>query len=77
MLIRVIDHVPFAATYEQGSVVYHLVLNAFRKPGIVTLSFDGISSATSSFVSAALVDLLNDFSFEMIRTRLRVVDSSR
>ena len=43
------------------------------KPFVV--SFGSIQTATSSFVNAAFVRLLKDFSFEDVKARMRVIDS--
>ena len=44
---------------------------------IVTVSFDGVKTATSSFVNVAFVQLLSSYSFQDIKSRLRVVDLTR
>jgi len=77
MVIRVADLVGAADTSEHGVRVHEALVIAMRQGGAVTISFDGIASATSSFVNAAFVDLLDDYSFDDIKTRVRIVESAR
>ncbi len=77
MVIRVADIVPAADTSAQGVAVHGHLIHALRGDGIVVLSFAGITSATSSFVNACFVDLLDAFSLADIKRRLKVVESSR
>jgi hypothetical protein len=77
MVIRIADVVPGANTSDQGSKVYDVLCNAMRTPGQVTVSFDGIQTATSSFVHAAIVALLDDFPYGDLKDRLRITSSTR
>ena len=54
----------------------HLEL-AFSKQARVVVSFDGITTATSSFVNSSIVPLLKTNSFAEIKRRMRVIDSKR
>jgi len=53
------------------------VLKKALDTGSVTVSFDGIQTATSSFVSSAFVALLDHLSYADIKERMRVIDSTR
>lgn len=77
MVIQVADIVPGANTAEQGGRVFEILRNTLSAPGVVTISFEGIQTATSSFVNTALVALLDDFSYEDLRSRIRVTNSTR
>ena len=77
MVIRVADIVPGANTADQGGRVFEILRRTLHSPGTVTISFDGIQTATSSFVNTAFVALLDDFSYEDLRSRLRVTNSTR
>jgi hypothetical protein len=57
MVIRILDIVPGADTAEQGDLVYGRLQSAFANIGPVTVSFDGLNIATSSFVAAAFLPL--------------------
>lgn len=77
MVIRVADQVETYSTYKDGEVIYKLIAERLRAGEVVTLSFASIKSIPSAFVNAALVKLLEEFKFEYIQSRLRIVDSTR
>jgi hypothetical protein len=77
MVIRILDLVSGADTATQGSVVFVRVRDALAGNNSVTVSFGGVKTATSSFVNAAFVQLLDAMTFSDVKARLRVVDSTR
>ena len=77
MVIRVADIVPGADTAEQGGRLFEILRQALNGPGTVTISFDGMHTATSSFVNVAFVALLDDFSYDDLRSRIRITNSTR
>ena len=77
MVIRIIDLVSGANTADDGDAVYQALKHALGQPGQVIVCFAGIQTATSSFVNASFVRLLDDCSFSDIKTRLRVTNSTR
>jgi len=77
MVIRIHDHVRTYSTYQDGEVIFRLIAQELRAGRSVTLSFAGIKSIPSAFVNAALVKLVEEFSIDYIRTRLKIVDSTR
>ena len=77
MVIRIAEHVRTHSTYTDGEVIYRLIEQELRAGRTVTVSFSGIKSVPSAFVNAALVKLLEQFSFDHIRSRLNIVDSTR
>lgn len=76
MVICLIDLIPAADTEAHGGVLFARLRDALRSGDRFVVSFAGISTATSSFVNAAFVELLHDFSFADIKARLRIVDST-
>lgn len=77
MVIRILDIAPGADTSEQGTAVLTRLHQAFAGDGTVTVSFSGINTATSSFVNAGFVPLLEHFALHDLKRRLRVIDSTR
>jgi hypothetical protein len=77
MVIKVRTVSEYANTTEQGLQMQAALRVAFRRPGAVVLSFEGVSTATSSFVNAAIVPLLDTYALDDIKARLRVRDSTR
>jgi hypothetical protein len=78
MVIRILDIVSGADTAIQGADVFARLHGALASSDArVIVSFDGVQTATSSFVNVAFVQLLSAFSLEDIKARLRVVASTR
>src|SRR4051812_32189595 len=77
MVIRILDHVQTYSTYADGEVIFRLISHALRTGDPVTVSFAGIKSIPSAFVNAAFIKLVEEFSFDDIRSRLKIVDSTR
>jgi uncharacterized protein DUF4325 len=77
MVIRILDFVRGADTSDQGALVLARLQAALAGDTEVIVSFDGINTATSSFVNAGIVPLLQHFPLSDLKARLRVVDSTR
>lgn len=78
MVIYVREITVAADTAKQGELLFEqLEASLTDTGGAVTLSFEGIDTATSSFVNAGFVQLLSIMSFDEIKRRLKVVNSTR
>ena len=77
MVIHIRDLVSGANTADQGAAVFPHLDSAFDGSSTVVVSFDGITTATSSFVNAAIVPLLKTKTLAEIKRRMRVKDSTR
>ena len=77
MVIRIRDIVGGADTAGQGQTVFRHLVAAFAKDGTVTVSFDGLQTATSSFVNASFVALLQVYPLAVIKQRMKVTSSTR
>lgn len=77
MVIRILDYIKTASTYEDGEVIYKKISLEIKHDRPVTISFEGISSVPSAFVNAAFIRLLEEFTFEKIRTYLRFSESTK
>ncbi len=77
MEISVKDIAGGADTATQGEVVLKALKLELSRGKNVVVTFDKITTATSSFTNAAFVPLLSDFSFEEIRKSVRIVHSTR
>lgn len=60
----------------QGTTVASALSAALASHDTAYLSFKGIGSVSSSFVSAALIPSLRSMSFEDFKRRVRVTDAS-
>jgi hypothetical protein len=78
MVIRILDIVSAADTAAQGAAVFARVRPVLAvTDDVVTISFDGVKTATSSFVNVAFVQLLDFMSVSDIKRRVRVIRSTR
>jgi hypothetical protein len=77
MVIRILDHVATASTYEDGEAIYRLIRGPISDGETVTVSFAGVLAVPSAFVNAAFVRLLESVPIERIRQCLRIEDSTR
>lgn len=75
--IRLLEHVQHCSTYEDGAVILALIKGAFDQEEKVEISFEGVLSVPSAFVNAALVQLLDTYSFEFIRANLNFTNTTR
>jgi len=77
MVIRILDVTAGADTQEQGIALYGILADLLKTTDVVSVSFDGVDIATSSFVNAAFVPLLTNMSFSEVKRRIRIVRASR
>jgi hypothetical protein len=77
MDLNVLDHVKRCYTSQDGAVVAALIRANFCQDNHVTVSFTGVGDVPSSFINTAFISLLDDFSYDFIRSHLSVIDSTR
>lgn len=77
MVIRILDHVSTASTYEDGERIFRLIRSQIADGVPVTVSFSGVLAVPSAFVNAAFVRLVESIPIERVRECLRIVDSTR
>jgi hypothetical protein len=75
MVIRILNHVPHGYSAHEGNVIANVLqktLNGSDEP--VEVSFKGVSDVPSSFINAALVSLLDTYSFEWVKSHVAFTD---
>lgn len=77
MVIHISRFVNSADTSDQGGAIFPVLKEELAKSEVVSISFAGINTMTSSFVNAALFPLLGDIAVSELKRRLRIVDSTR
>jgi STAS-like domain of unknown function (DUF4325) len=77
MVIIVRNLIPGADTADQGIELFPHIRDALKVEQQIVVSFKGIQTATSSFVKTAFVVLLKDMPFDVLKSRLKIVDSTR
>jgi len=77
MVVRILDHVRSASSYEDGDVVYRLLIDDLTAGREVAVSFAGVTSVPSAFINGAFVRLLETIPFDVVRSKLKILDSTR
>jgi hypothetical protein len=77
MVIRILDIASAADTSTQGDLAYAKLRIALRTSDEITVSFEGVKTATSSFVNTSFVRLLEDWTLDELKRRMRVINSTR
>lgn len=77
MVIRILDHVRTASSYDDGNVIFDLIVNDIREGRPVHVSFEGVTSVPSAFVNAAFVRLLESMPFSHVQKSLRIEKSTK
>jgi hypothetical protein len=77
MVIKILDHIKTASSYEDGEAIYRLILPSLLAGEKVEVDFSGVLSIPSSFVNSAFIRLLDDVSFNDIKTNLVFKKSTR
>lgn len=75
--ISIKDYVTSCYTNDEGFIIYSLIKVKLEYYDKINLSFEGIDSASSSFINTAIIDLLDDFTFDEIRERLHFIKSNK
>jgi hypothetical protein len=76
-IVVISDVVSGCNTNQEGDIIYNLISRPIIDGQVVTISFQGQNSVTSSFLNSAFVPLLDKVSFDQIKKRLRIVDSNK
>lgn len=77
MVIVVSSIVDSCDTYSQGEALRKAIVNQINAAGTASVSFAGVSYATSSFVNGAFAGLLKEFDLDQIKEALSIVNSHR
>lgn len=77
MVIKILDYVQNPSSYEDGEKIYRLISPAMKRGERVVVSFAGVASVPSAFINAALIRLLEEFSYEDIKSHLVIADSTK
>jgi hypothetical protein len=77
MVIRILDYVEHASTYEDGDVIFKLISGPIVNGDDVVVSFDGIQAVPSAFINASLVRLAELAPIVEIRAHLKIAQSTR
>lgn len=76
-LVKVFKHVNQCYSNEDGQVIHREIINKLSDGKNVTVSFDNVDGVTSSFVNSALIELLEDYTFDFIKTKIKFTNTSK
>jgi len=76
-LINVLDIVDQCSSPENGEILHRVLKERLFAGERVALSFQGVSSVSTSFINTALIELLEEFDFEVIKSKLSFTDTNR
>lgn len=77
MVIKIVDYIKSASSYEDGEVIFRLILPAVQAGEKVVIDFSGITSVPSAFVNSAFIQLLEHVSFSQVKSTLSFMQSTR
>jgi STAS-like domain of unknown function (DUF4325) len=77
MAIRILEHIQSASTYEDGAVIFKLVLPKVVAREKVVVDFSGVSTVPSAFVNSAFIQLLEHVPFDQVRATLSFTGTTR
>lgn len=77
MVIVIKEHTNTTYSYEDGLVIFKIILSAIENNEQVQVDFRDISSIPSSFVNSAFVQLLEKLSFDQVRKNLTFINSTK
>lgn len=77
MDVRVLDIVRACNTAAEGTDLFEAIWPRLKDDMDVSISFDGVTDVTSSFVNASIVRLVQKRNFEAIEMNLSISDISK
>lgn len=75
--LKVLNHVQHCYTNNDGQVIKEQILKEIQNNDNVVVSFEGVDSVSSSFLNTALIDLLEIYSFNEIKQKIKFSNSSK
>jgi len=75
-LLVVLDHIERCSSNEDGIVLFNKIRPRLEGNEHIIVSFEGVSGVPTSFVNAAFIELLREFSFTHVRTHLSFANTS-
>ncbi|MDB5735598.1 MAG: hypothetical protein JWN16_2235 [Alphaproteobacteria bacterium] len=76
MVIRALDVVPDCYSWENGNTISKTIGALFQTGQTAIISFDDVTDVPSSFVNAAFISLLDEYTFEFIKSHLKLINCS-
>ncbi|MDX8291435.1 STAS-like domain-containing protein [Metabacillus indicus] len=77
MVIKVIDHVGRCYSNQDGLIIKDLIQYNLKQDEKITVSFEGIDGVTSSFINSALIELIEEYDFTVIKNNITFTKSNK
>ncbi|KAB8139247.1 DUF4325 domain-containing protein [Gracilibacillus oryzae] len=77
MVIKIASHVERCYSNEEGKIIQNLIKSNLEKNVSLTLSFEGVSGVTSSFVNTAFIELLDNYNFDFIKANIKFIHTTK
>lgn len=77
MVINCLNHVNHCYSHEDGEIILNIIRDILNNKGSVIISFSGVNGVPSSFVNAAFIPLLEEYSFDDVRKRVHFINSTK
>lgn len=77
MKINILDYVSQCYTQTDGEVIADVINSCLKNNEKAIVSFSDIYAVPSSFVNAAFISLLDEFTFDEIRAQVMFVNTTK
>lgn len=77
MVIEILNHVERCYSNDDGEVIFRVIKKALENGESVTISFEGVTSITSSFTNSAFIELLKTYDITQVKGKLSFTNSNR
>lgn len=77
MVVKVLEHVRSASSYDDGEVIFNLIFPLVKSGERIVVDFSGITSVPSAFVNSAFIRLLEHVPFSQVKATLSFIQSTR
>ncbi len=76
-IIKISDYVNQCYSNDDGQIIFELLKSKLESQETVQVSFEGFDIAASSFINSAFIQLLDNFSFETIKSMISFIHSNK
>ena len=77
MVIKIADYIKHCSNNEEGKIIFNIIKPLLDDKKKLEVSFEGISSTSSSFINTAFLELLEYYDFDYIKQHLNFIKCNR
>lgn len=75
--ITIKDHVSEGFTNDDGALLYGVIQKHLYENDLIVLSFEGMTSISSSFLNSSLVQVKEEIGFNELKRRFRFIKTNQ